>query len=585
MKKRIMSFAAAVAVAFTMGTASLPAAAANAYSVQSSIGATVVTVKFDPDGGTCSKSTMRVSYGYPYGALPTPKKTGYTFLGWYTKDNKKVTSSTSCSTASAHTLYAHWKKDKVVTCTLKFNGNGGNVSSKSKKYTSGKAIGSLPVARKSGYVFKGWYTKKSGGTRITYNTVLKSVKDRTFYAQYSRPSQATLKWRFSNSYEGFDYDTSYTIPYSIYKYMYGSDAYSIYSYYGDEWVGNCFGMSVSSSFMNYGKVKPQSFNKKVYFAKDLKLSDKNSSLGLNVNQFIECLQVMQFEDSIQADLNNHYNDVALLVKKVKACQSGKGTPVVIALQNLFSGHAVVGYKWKNVSSTEERIYIYDPNYPEKSNCYIKLTKRNGIYTDIEYDDYHNKGIFGGDMTYVSFSKLWNVWNGRANTSKYSSMAINAQNADIYTAEGICCARIVDGEFESYSDNIFLGKLFDSNREDMLIYLPDGDYTVVNKDDTEIEVAYLGGDTLYDVTADSSTVAFTPDSDNSVVIAASEGDSYEVVVSTEEYELTESGCAETDGTLMVSESSADFVADDAGYEVYNSEEEISAVTELDSSSAA
>ena len=33
----------------------------------------------------------------------------------------------------------------------------------------GKAVGTLPKASKSGYSFKGWFTKKSRGPKITLN--------------------------------------------------------------------------------------------------------------------------------------------------------------------------------------------------------------------------------------------------------------------------------------------------------------------------------------------------------------------------------------------------------------------------------
>ena len=39
-------------------------------------------VTFDPDGGTLSETSKEVSYHEQYGALPTPTKEGYTFMGW-----------------------------------------------------------------------------------------------------------------------------------------------------------------------------------------------------------------------------------------------------------------------------------------------------------------------------------------------------------------------------------------------------------------------------------------------------------------------------------------------------------------------
>lgn len=42
-----------------------------------------VTVTFDPKDGTVSPNRYEYTYDSPYGMLPTPTKTGYTFTGWY----------------------------------------------------------------------------------------------------------------------------------------------------------------------------------------------------------------------------------------------------------------------------------------------------------------------------------------------------------------------------------------------------------------------------------------------------------------------------------------------------------------------
>lgn len=71
------------------------------------------------------------------------------------------------------------------TYTVKFNQNGGKkLSKKSKKVVHGAKIGTLPKVQRKGYAFKGWYTQKSKGKKITENTKIK--KNQTFYAQWSK---------------------------------------------------------------------------------------------------------------------------------------------------------------------------------------------------------------------------------------------------------------------------------------------------------------------------------------------------------------------------------------------------------------
>lgn len=47
---------------------------------------TGVTVTFDPNGGTVSNTSKQVTVGENYGALPIPKRDGYTFKGWNGKN-------------------------------------------------------------------------------------------------------------------------------------------------------------------------------------------------------------------------------------------------------------------------------------------------------------------------------------------------------------------------------------------------------------------------------------------------------------------------------------------------------------------
>lgn len=71
------------------------------------------------------------------------------------------------------------------TYTVKFNKNGGTKLSKSSlKVTQGAKIGKLPTVQRKGYDFKGWYTKKNKGTKVTEKTVIK--KNQTLYAQWSK---------------------------------------------------------------------------------------------------------------------------------------------------------------------------------------------------------------------------------------------------------------------------------------------------------------------------------------------------------------------------------------------------------------
>ena len=114
--------------------------------------------------------------------LPTtPKRVGYVFNGWYTKKTggTKVTVNTKIKKKVNH--YAQWAKQYTLT----FDPNGGNITTQSKKVGNKKAYGALPTPTRPGYVFNGWYTSKTGGTKVSSTTKMPS-KNTIVYAQWKR---------------------------------------------------------------------------------------------------------------------------------------------------------------------------------------------------------------------------------------------------------------------------------------------------------------------------------------------------------------------------------------------------------------
>ncbi len=465
-----------------------------------------------------------------------------------------MTSSTVCKKKTAHTLTAKWEA-WPTSVTLTFDANGGTATSTSKTYYSGKIMGALPSASKTGYTFKGWYTQKTGGTRITYYTVLTNVTNRTFYAQYDVASFSTLKYSFNNTYEGFGYSRTYRIPYERYSYMF-SEQYAnfVYSVVGmTAWGGNCYGMSSTSALFNTGKVKVQSFNSKQYFIKGLSLTDESSTYGITVNEFIESMQVAQYAPSLQDAFEEHLEDYSTLVSKVKACQSGTGQPVVIGMIEGNAGHAVLAYSWKKISSTEERIYIYDCN-DNSSAKYITLYKSNGSYTGFEYDSYTS-------FTWYSFSEIYSVWTNRGTTANgtISSLSVSVDNARIYDENGTLCAVISDGEFTSYDDDVYQTISFDVSLTSTLICLPEGDYTVVNTEDEDMSVAMYADGTTCSAQSDADAITLSVDAETVTVYDEDSAD-YEITLYTSSGDVTVSGSTDS-GTYEVSEDKITEITDD------------------------
>lgn len=78
------------------------------------------TLSFNPNGGTVDKTTMNCTRGVWLGTLPTPKRNGYVFDGWYTAANggTQITSSTAYTSTSNMTVYAHWSPAPITSISI-----------------------------------------------------------------------------------------------------------------------------------------------------------------------------------------------------------------------------------------------------------------------------------------------------------------------------------------------------------------------------------------------------------------------------------------------------------------------------------
>lgn len=144
---------------------------------------TTKTVQFNANGGTVGTKSKNVTIGKTYGTLPTPTRTGYDFDGWYTQktDGTKVYNTTSVGTNPPTTLYAHWIAKKY---TVTLDANGGTVSMASRTATYGSEYPALPAPTREGYTFDGWYTQKTGGTKVDEDTTVTTAANHTLYAHW-----------------------------------------------------------------------------------------------------------------------------------------------------------------------------------------------------------------------------------------------------------------------------------------------------------------------------------------------------------------------------------------------------------------
>ena len=149
--------------------------------------ANTYTVTLDANGGTVTPTTLSVVYDGKYGdgyndSLPSAKRDGCTFTGWYTAKigGLKVEPFHLISKAYDHTIYACWTPN---TYTVTLNGGGG-AGTNLTSYTYGKGAVLPTDWTKQCAKFEGWYTAQTGGTKVTSISTT-TLGDQSYYARWS----------------------------------------------------------------------------------------------------------------------------------------------------------------------------------------------------------------------------------------------------------------------------------------------------------------------------------------------------------------------------------------------------------------
>lgn len=142
-------------------------------------------LSYEPNGGTLEESGKTITYDEPFGELPTPRRDGYRFIGWFTNltDGEEITSATIVKTTSSIVLYAHWE---ALNYTISFDANGGDSVATTFTVSYGSQYGeTFPVPTREGYSFDGWFDASTGGNMITTTSIVSILDDQTLYAHWT----------------------------------------------------------------------------------------------------------------------------------------------------------------------------------------------------------------------------------------------------------------------------------------------------------------------------------------------------------------------------------------------------------------
>ena len=143
---------------------------------------TTYTVTVSNDGtGTATPSTAVVGTEIRLTATP---KTGYHLKEWEVISGNVTIKDDKFTMPSANVeVKAIFEKDAPTEFTITFDGNGGTPYVGSMTTTNQKLTSPPSASRSGSYSFDGWYTEKSGGTKITTATVFHA--NTTVYAHWT----------------------------------------------------------------------------------------------------------------------------------------------------------------------------------------------------------------------------------------------------------------------------------------------------------------------------------------------------------------------------------------------------------------
>jgi uncharacterized repeat protein (TIGR02543 family) len=146
------------------------------------IAATTFKVEFNAANGT-QATAVQAKSGDSI-KLPKPERWHYTFAGWYDGDKHVGNAGDMYVVTKNVMLKAKWTAAKY---NVHLNANGGKLAKqkvKTIKKNYGAKLGNLTKPTRKGYAFKGWYTNKHNGSKVSSST--KVVKGVTYYAQWQR---------------------------------------------------------------------------------------------------------------------------------------------------------------------------------------------------------------------------------------------------------------------------------------------------------------------------------------------------------------------------------------------------------------
>ena len=166
------------------------------------------TITFNTNGGD-TITAKQIAFGTELtddNAIPTPVKTGYTFIAWYS--NEGLTTEFTATTMPANNvdLYAKWE---IIDYTITYENVDGATNNNPATYTVLTEGVTLQDPTKAGYTFEGWFTDSEFETAFTGITE-GSTGNITVYAEWEIIDY-TITYNLNGGTNHVSNPTTYTV--------------------------------------------------------------------------------------------------------------------------------------------------------------------------------------------------------------------------------------------------------------------------------------------------------------------------------------------------------------------------------------
>lgn len=145
-------------------------------------------ITFNANGGTVNGEPVLSMDKTALSTMPSAIRSGHSFNGWYTAaDGGYPVTLRSLQNATANTtVYAHWTETEPTRYVATFDANGGTVDGRDEMSVVISTLTSLPTAVRKDYSFDGWFTRPSGGSKVTLGDLKAATSDMTIYAHWTK---------------------------------------------------------------------------------------------------------------------------------------------------------------------------------------------------------------------------------------------------------------------------------------------------------------------------------------------------------------------------------------------------------------